>query len=200
MSGRYKARVVLAIVVLASGAACGDEPSPSPPDAPANNSPPAPAAPVAASPPADAAPLGPRLGASLARVAEACDREPLGQDDAFDRAVRGAWSGQYTPADAAAAPTELDVSFEVTDGRLTGTMSEPRTFGPTGVARLDSELVGRVLATRQVVFMKTYTTPGVDHSVQYVGALSEDGTTIAGTWQLQASSGTFTLTRAPTPP
>ncbi len=79
-------------------------------------------------------------------------------------------------------------------GRFTGLVLDD---GPLGEASTDGMQTGR-----QVAFTKVYVAQAssLTHPVAYEGTLSEDGTTITGTWRLSNISGTWDAHRIlPTP-
>ncbi len=145
---------------------------------------------------ADEAPKAPslarRLGPSIATATAGCLEQGRAHDTETDTAVSGTWKGSYDYDDGARS-VSLEVTFNVREGRLRGTMSEPNTFGVPGYGQLESELVGEAVASNVVAFMKTYRAGDTDHSVFYIGELSRDGKTIHGTWTLQEDQGPFEL-------
>ena len=136
--------------------------------------------------------LASRLGPTIANATEGCLKAGRAHDTETDTAVSGTWSGSYDYADGGRS-VRLEVTLNVRDGRLRGTMTEPNTFGTSGYSELEADLVGEAVASNLVTFMKTYRTGDADHSVFYIGELSEDGKTIAGTWTLQENQGPFEL-------
>jgi hypothetical protein len=184
-------RVIVAGLLLAC-VACG-EPDPSPPaDAPAEPAPPACEEPV---PRERAAPLAARLGDKIEAAAGRCIAAPMAADDETDHAATGVFEGRYLYDDPGRGSTRIEATLNVREGTLQGTMTEPNTFGDPGYAELVSELVGQVNAARHVVFMKTYTNAGQDHSVLYIGELDPERHTITGRWTVGDLKGTFELTR-----
>lgn len=112
--------------------------------------------------------------------------------------LSGAWSGFY--AYDGADEVEFDAVVTHRNGKLTGKITEPNTFGAPGVARLSATFEGDVDVTGIVQFVKTYDgTGGVSHDVQYVGKLIEEGRCIVGAWRIDQSSGPFQMCRGGAP-
>lgn len=139
-------------------------------------------------------PLAERIGQ---RMVDACTRpelDPMGHDPAFDTALTGHWRGEYASAEGG-APTRFEADLVASDGTVNGSTTEPNTFGPGYLTELYADLVGEVYATRQVVLLKTYKSPGVDHSVLYVGRMDDERKRIEGRWRLPGTHGTFWLAK-----
>lgn len=152
-------------------------------------------APVCPEPAAPRPSLAQRLGDRVEKVAEACKpAEPLARDPARDAEIAGHWKGEYQYEDGRPS-TAIEVTLRVRDLELSGEMSEPDTFGTALGARVESRITGDVYASRQVVFMKTYDSGGVTHSVLYTGTLARSGRRIEGRWRVPGLSGSFWLAR-----
>lgn len=144
-------------------------------------------------PPPPRASLAQRLGERVDKVVEACKSgDPLAYDPVAEARITGHWKGEY---DDGGRTTEVTVTFRVHDHRLGGEMDEPNTFAAYAGSRLDSSIVGDVFADGHVVFMKTYTSPGVTHSVVYTGTLRDEARRIEGHWRVESKTGTFWLAK-----
>ena len=117
---------------------------------------------------------------------------PAGAQNA-NTALSGVWQGSYGYTDSR-APVSFILEATVADDRLSGTISEPNTFGTPGVAFLHAYVQGSIDGD-VVQFTKTYDgTGGQSHSVQYNGVVDRSNRQITGTWRLQGSGGQFTMT------
>lgn len=130
------------------------------------------------------------MGQRLTEICQSRPHDPATRDPALDATLSGRWRGEY---DDGTGPTAFDAELRVTDGVLSGSTSEPNRFGPPHFSRLEAELAGDAFASRQLVWLKTYRTGSVDHSVLYVGQLATSGRRIDGHWRLGTSHGTFWL-------
>jgi hypothetical protein len=135
--------------------------------------------------------LGSELAAKVEEAKLRCKDgiEPVAD---FDAVLTGDWEGAYQYADEGHDPVVMDATFSVRGGKLTGDTSEPNTFVRPGPSDLTATVVGEVITGGRVSFMKTYDAPE-DHSVLYIGQLSDDRQTLEGRWHVKALSGTFTL-------
>lgn len=166
--------------------------------------------PARASPPAAKAepPRCPEPRASLAQrmsptISQACERvaveravDPMQLDMALDLSLSGTWNGEYASDGLGSSPTRFEATLFSTGGVVSGTTTEPNTFGPYGYTELQADINGEALATRQVVLLKTYRTATVTHSVLYIGQLDATGKRIEGRWRQGGSQGTFWIARS----
>jgi hypothetical protein len=139
-------------------------------------------------------------GGVAQRVDEAIQRcsplDPLEIVRDFDLQVSGRWSGEYQYLSGGRlTKAPFDATIEVANGRLVGTTSEPSTYGDPSSPNVEAVLAGEVRATREIVFLKAYSRGVVEHSVLYTGALSADGSEIAGRWLLPKIQGEFSMRR-----
>jgi len=108
--------------------------------------------------------------------------------------LTGVWQGLYTYSDG------WSVSFVATlieSGQaLSGTIHEPRTYGPGAGETLYATLVGQ-RSGNVVSFVKTYQNAGTGYgSVNYEGSLNAERTEIEGRWTIPGySSGKFLMIR-----
>ncbi|HEX7776456.1 MAG TPA: hypothetical protein VF449_08000 [Parvibaculum sp.] len=102
------------------------------------------------------------------------------------------WKGQYGYNDAR-APVPFSWSLSIAGDKLKGKSSEPATFGDGSVSTLTGNLAGTIAGTH-VSIIKTYDgSGGVGHSVRYSGDVSADGREITGNWQIDQSTGPFSV-------
>lgn len=107
--------------------------------------------------------------------------------------INGTWKGTYSYDDGR-PPVSFELCLCSEGAGVIGTVSEPNTFGDKNAealhARVEGNLVGHALT-----FRKTYDgTGGVQHSVEYTGAVS--GETLTGIWRIPPeTSGKFEVTR-----
>ena len=138
-------------------------------------------------------PLSSRMTTTIADACREIAVAPTTRDPEIDRTVRGHWTGQYDGDST--DPVAFEASFTVLDGVLTGTTTEPNTFAHVyGYSELEADVSGDVFGSGQVVWMKTYRTGGVSHSVLYLGTLNEAGKRLEGHWRLGGTKGTFSMT------
>jgi hypothetical protein len=110
--------------------------------------------------------------------------------------LTGRWSGHYfypQPVNGISAVAfEMDLTFS--QGRVSGYVSEPNTFGQKTSANLYATFEGSVAGT-EVAWIKTYDgTAGVEHSVRYEGTLDRRSRTIQGRWIISSDwSGAFEI-------
>ena len=141
-------------------------------------------------------PLAQRVGVTLTEVCEKAAVDPMQLDPALDLALTGTWKGEYLGDGRGSDGTRFDASLFATGGVVSGTTTEPNTFGPYDYAELQADLVGEAHATREVVLLKTYRTATITHSVLYVGRLDAAGKRIEGRWRLRGLEGTFWMERS----
>lgn len=109
--------------------------------------------------------------------------------------LSGLWTGGYVSDDGADINT---FNFTLTSaGRaFTGTGTEIAGFGDGSVLFLTSTVTGRINASQQVTFTKTYDgSGGVSHSVTYVGQLDQTGRRIRGSYDAGGATGEFEMVR-----
>jgi hypothetical protein len=107
--------------------------------------------------------------------------------------LSGQWQGSYGYTDSRPAVSFI-MEATFTDGGLSGSISEPNTFGTPGVAFLHAYVQGSIDGD-VIQFTKTYDgTGGQNHSVQYNGVIDRSNHRITGTWRIQGSGGQFTMT------
>lgn len=114
--------------------------------------------------------------------------------------LSGVWRGFFTYDDGR-APVPFAVNLTQNENSFNGASNEPNTFAVAPVATLRATLRGTVdVETRAVHWVKTYDGNGADHSVDYRGTLSRDGTRFeGGRWIVDSqTAGSFTLVRSGT--
>lgn len=110
--------------------------------------------------------------------------------------LTGLWSGRYyypRPINGiTSVEFEMDLTFS--QGRITGFVSEPNTFGNRTSAKLYATFDGTV-SGNQVEWTKTYDgTGGVNHSVIYRGTIDRQARRIEGRWIIRSDwSGDFNI-------
>lgn len=109
--------------------------------------------------------------------------------------LTGQWHGTFSYPAFAGPTTPFVCNLIDAGGRFTGTTLEPNATGDPGEPE---ELEADVIGTREdraVDFTKTYGGTMWNHSVDYVGQVSEDGGTITGVWSVDQLDGTFEMHR-----
>jgi hypothetical protein len=107
--------------------------------------------------------------------------------------MNGRWSGVYTEAGR-------DTRFELelqrgADGAFTGSVSEQDIYG-IGGGSFSAQISGEALPGGVVRFTKTYPSGGpAARPVIYEGRISDDGRTLAGSWDTGTLHGPFHMTR-----
>jgi len=109
------------------------------------------------------------------------------------RNIDGFWYGAYhytdarlagIPLSASANPVAFRAQFIVDrDGKVTGTIADE--MGYDFPASLDGEFDGTALRFTKRYFSGTAPTGASARPIVYQGALSEDGTTLSGTWRIR---------------
>lgn len=110
--------------------------------------------------------------------------------------LTGTWTGQYMYEDGRRA-VEFKASIISADAKFWGSITEPRTFGANAAQGLSANIFGDVAGNR-VSFRKNYDgTGGVNHWVQYTGALDQTNRRIDGVWSIDGGKamGRFSMTR-----
>lgn len=107
--------------------------------------------------------------------------------------VSGRWSGVYTEA---GRETRFELELRRGDGSaFTGSVSEQDIYG-IGGGGFTAEIRGEVMANGVVRFTKTYPAGAIPmRPVIYEGRLSDDGRTIAGSWDTGTLHGPFQMER-----
>ncbi|HEY1725338.1 MAG TPA: caspase family protein [Steroidobacteraceae bacterium] len=100
----------------------------------------------------------------------------------------GQWSGSYNYGNGSNnRAVQFAMVLKADGARVFGRILEPNTFGGN-VKQLNANLQGS-LQGGTVNFTKTYDgSGGYSQSVQYSGALSRDGSSISGTWELRSGN------------
>jgi hypothetical protein len=108
--------------------------------------------------------------------------------------LSGDWRGIYF--DGAQTNVPFDADLVQRGDRLSGTITEPNTFGAADVRFLLANIEGSA-AGAQISFSKTYDgTGGESHTVRYTGTLMPNGRRIVGSWQLDGGTqGGFEMVR-----
>jgi hypothetical protein len=132
------------------------------------------------------------IALALALIALPAAAQTSGAQNA-NAALSGQWQGSYGYADSR-PPVSFIMEATFADGGLSGTISEPNTFGTAGVSFLHAYVQGSIDGDI-IQFTKTYDgTGGQTHSVQYNGVIDRSNRRITGTWRIQGSGGQFTMT------
>jgi hypothetical protein len=107
--------------------------------------------------------------------------------------VSGRWSGVYTEA---GRETRFELQLQRGDGSaFAGSLSEQDIYGIAG-GGFTAEISGEVMANGVVRFTKTYPAGAIPmRPVIYEGRLSNDGRTIAGSWDTGTLHGPFQMER-----
>jgi hypothetical protein len=107
--------------------------------------------------------------------------------------VSGRWAGVYTEA---GRETRFELDLQRGEGgAFTGSVSEQDIYG-IGAGQFTAEISGEVMANGVVRFTKTYPAGSMTmRPVIYEGRLSNDGRTIAGSWDTGALHGPFQMER-----
>jgi hypothetical protein len=107
--------------------------------------------------------------------------------------LSGVWEGAYSYTDNR-APVPFIFEASVSGGQISGTISEPSTFGTAGVEFLHANVVGTIDGD-VVRFTKTYDgIGGQTQSVQYQGVIDRSTQRVTGVWTLTGSTGQFAMT------
>ena len=115
---------------------------------------------------------------------------------AAQSSLTGLWRGRYfypRPVKGVkSVEFEMDLTFS--QGRVSGFVTEPNTFGRKTSANLYANFTGAVTGNH-VEWTKTYDgTAGVKHSVRYVGAIDRSRRKISGKWIIKKNwSGKFSI-------
>ena len=115
--------------------------------------------------------------------------------------LTGIWNGTYFYPPNAENPAQFVKFWMIAldrDGKISGFIKEPNTFGQVDAPWLHSTYKGGLDGTTgKLSFTKTYDgTAGVSHNVEYTGELAADGAMVSGEWQIPDSwGGRFTLNK-----
>jgi len=92
-------------------------------------------------------------------------------------------------------PVPFEMRLQNVDGRLSGSIKEPKTFSRDASCSSNSlyaSVVGQTDGS-SIVFTKTYdSTCGVSHAVRYAGTVNSNGSKVTGQWSA-GWTGNFTL-------
>lgn len=121
-----------------------------------------------------------------------------------DISLTGAWYGTYHYPGEGLAPVKFRLFIVQIGERISASTKEPNTFweNDPNVDRDAPFLYAFCNGTydpssRELKFTKTYDgAAGASHSVEYSGAVSEDGAKIEGNWNIGGSGASFTGTRS----
>ena len=116
--------------------------------------------------------------------------------------LTGRWTGVYFyphdhpwNANDTLPATPFTAELSDIDGKVTGSTVEPDMLGPRGAPPIPATLKG-AHHRGQLVFTKFPRGGGQTHTIDYEGAISEDGDTIEGRWVIPGAwSGTFRMSR-----
>jgi len=122
---------------------------------------------------------------SLVALAELADSQNI------TASLSGQWKGRYyypRPRNGISnVPFGMDLV--VSQGRVTGHVIEPATFGDGTSNNLYANFSGRVVGDT-IRWKKTYDgTGGVDHSVYYSGVIDRGNRRIDGRWKIRGNWG-----------
>lgn len=105
------------------------------------------------------------------------------------------WRGVYYYPDSRMQPVPFEMRLQNVDGRLSGSIKEPKTFSRDASCSSNSlyaSVVGQTDGS-SIVFTKTYdSTCGVSHAVRYAGTVNSNGSKVTGQWSA-GWTGSFTL-------
>ena len=110
------------------------------------------------------------------------------------RNLTGAWFGSFAYLDLPQPEVSFTATLDEVAGVLSGTTSELNTVGTSS-----PHLSAMVRGSRQgaeVTFRKTYDgASDAAHAIDYAGTVDEEGTRVAGFWQMTGASGSFEMRR-----
>jgi uncharacterized caspase-like protein len=110
--------------------------------------------------------------------------------------LSGRWAGKYYYPYALEGVLSVDFEMDLvlSQGRVSGFVSEPNTFGDDTSNHLYADFQGEIYGD-SISWTKTYDgTAGVDHSVSYSGTIDRQSKTIFGTWMIRDDwSGRFSI-------
>jgi len=105
------------------------------------------------------------------------------------------WKGVYSYPDSRMQPVPFEMRLQNINGRLSGSIKEPKTFSRDAQCSSNSlyaSVVGHTDGS-SVTFTKTYdSTCGVSHTVNYTGTVNSNGSRITGQWNA-GWTGSFAL-------
>jgi hypothetical protein len=109
--------------------------------------------------------------------------------------MTGLWHGTYVYPSFQGPTTPFVASLDDQGGHIGGTTLEPNLQSiPGEPEELNATLVG-TRKGRSIDFIKTYDGEVFNDSIDYVGQLSNDGTTVTGVWSNNDMDGTFEMHR-----
>ena len=129
---------------------------------------------------------------TLVRLGErAATREPTSQ-------LTGTWAGRYEYSSGKMAGVDFTMKLIFSQGRITGSVIEPNTFGNKSSKNLYANFSGIVNGNR-IQWIKKYDgTAGVSHSVAYSGRIDRATNRIVGNWRIGSNAtGSFALALTP---
>jgi hypothetical protein len=117
-----------------------------------------------------------------------------GAAQAQSSGIASHWTGEYQYPNQSQGPVEFTMTLQLNGQSITGRTTEPATFGNGSSPFLYATISGTVVG-RTISFTKTYDgTGGVNHSVQYRGTISRDGSFIVGRWNIGNDGAAFSAT------
>lgn len=109
--------------------------------------------------------------------------------------MTGLWHGTYVYPGFVGPTTPFVANLSDEHDRLSGTTMEPNLHGFPGEAEeLEANIAG-MRQDRSVDFTKTYDGEVSNEAIDYVGRLSDDGSTVTGVWSNGDMDGTFEMHR-----
>jgi hypothetical protein len=106
--------------------------------------------------------------------------------------LTGSWRGRYEYSDTRPG-VDFELNMTVSQGKITGFVSEPNTFGDKTSKNLYANLVGQI-SGNAIGWTKRYDgTGGQSHAVEYRGTLDRKARRIVGRWTIGAASGAFQM-------
>jgi hypothetical protein len=112
----------------------------------------------------------------------------------FRHSLTGLWSGRYAYAGGWDPPVDFTATLSDADGMISGWTSEPDSV--TGTSQRLAAFINGLRQGNALSFAKTYDGEGpLAHHVDYVGAISDDGSSVTGSWAMPGATGSFVMTR-----
>jgi hypothetical protein len=110
----------------------------------------------------------------------------------------GTWNGVYVYA-GRRAPVNFTMYLTIEGTACRGRTEEPNTFGNKTATKLFANIscqLDTASSPPRLVLEKVYDgTGGVSHGVHYSGAVSNDGLSVEGQWNIGSTSGPFSMKR-----
>jgi hypothetical protein len=120
-------------------------------------------------------------------------RTSIRNDPPAGSRLDGAWTGRYAYTGSSQSPVQFALLLTVNGNQLSGSISEPNTFGDPQVPFLRASIQGTITGTT-VRFTKNYDgSGGQSHAVTYVGTIDEQTGVIRGQWRIGDTGGPFDL-------